>query len=557
MCNRSGFLGVLLVCVIVGSVSTKAGAVPTVGFETDASGLVETSSPGSVNVVLSEPVDAPVTVDYAIAGGTATEGADYLLRGACGYDYDANGSVDSADLKILLDNWLADTPDMLDIGGDGAVTFADFAVLALEYIDDCAGILRFGPGQTIRKLFVDVINDGPDNDSGETIIVDLSNPAGGDAQLGAANRHTFTISDSMPEVSFVSESTENVEKTPTAADITVALSHASPGPVTVDYAIVGGTATGNSVDYLLRDGMLTFAPGQTEQAINLRLRNDNEIEDRETIELAISNPTNAKLGSITRHTSTILDDDAGVWFDDLHWFHSGDVSHLSVHDQGTQLEWDVNKGGQFITRIPAQSLSRTGDKVEVSYWWLSDGSHSCSDCRDCDAYCLDDDITCVAGTSDFRVGLFEADGEYITRDRMGTSNNIFEGYKGYNFRFGPNMNSGPNRWVDCTGEVHKTGNFAKKPGGSSSLMTANEGLEDYIDGFELPPGQWSLFTVSLERTSSSRVRMSITLNGRTQSYTDSGGGQPSKIDVFGVHMRNGRPYSRLVLSNVRPPSPID
>ena len=80
---------------------------------------------------------------------------------------------------------------------------------------------------------------------------------------------------------------------------------------------------------------------------------------------------------------------------------------------------------------------------------------------------------------------------------------------------------------------------------------------DRVTSLELPPGQWSLFTVSLERTSSSRVRMSITLNGRTQSYTDSGGGQPSKIDVFGVHMRNGRPYSRLVLSNVRPPSPID
>jgi hypothetical protein len=118
------------------------------------------------------------------------------------------------------------------------------------------------------------------------------------------------------------------------------------------------------------------------------------------------------------------------------------------------------------------------------------------------------------------------------------------------------MKAGPTRWVDCHDEVHKTGNFQKKPESLSNLMTTNDGLEDYIPGFELPPGEWSLWTISLERLSSSRVRTSITLNDRTYTWTDSSSsGQPSKIDVFAIHMRNGRPYSILALDSLAPPPP--
>jgi hypothetical protein len=82
-------------------------------------------------------------------------------------------------------------------------------------------------------------------------------------------------------------------------------------------------------------------------------------------------------------------------------------------------------------------------------------------------------------------------------------------------------------------------------------MTRNDGLMEYIPGFELPPGEWSLWTISIERTSSSSVRLSITLNGRTYTDTDGDGSeQPQKIDVFGIHMRNGRNYNRLVLDTV-------
>jgi len=547
MCKEKRFLVHFMGVVIVGA----AWAGPIVEFESGDSGGAEVGAVRGLRVVLSEAQDVPVTVNYAVAGGTATPGVDFSLAGSCDYDFDRDGQVNFRDLKGVGDNWLCDVQWAVESRAD----FKDFALLAYEWLDDCMrNTLRFRPGQTLKTIYLNIADDGMNNEPDETIVLELSNPAGGEVHLGGVNRHTYTIFDSPPEIAFESEASENLEKTP-AAKILVNLSQPSGQAVTVEYAVTGGTAAGGGVDYILPDGTLTFNPGETANFISVRLRNNDEIEDNRTILLKLSNPTNATLGSVTQHTVTILDDDAGVWFDDLHWFYSDDIRHLWVNDQG-RLEWDVDKGGQIITRIPTQDLSDPGDKVEVSYWWLSDGQHNCRDCEACPNGCYDDDITCVAGTSDFRVGLFEADGEYVTRDGLGTSNDIFEGYKGYNFRFGPNMNRGPNRWVDCTGETHKSGNFTKKPQGLHNLLSSNDGFMDYIDGFELAPGKWSLFTVSLERLSSDRVRLSITLNGRTQSDTDSrGSDQPRKIDVFAVHMRNGRPYSRLVLANVRPPSP--
>jgi hypothetical protein len=267
-----------------------------------------------------------------------------------------------------------------------------------------------------------------------------------------------------------------------------------------------------------------------------------------------------KLTTQDQYTYTIIDNEGGMPWDGLMWYYSKDPStDLFVNPEG-QLEWNPEKNEQFITRLPDHRFSQVGDVVELTYWWMSDGDHDCPDCFDCDLYCHDDDITCIAGTSDFRVGLFEADGEYITADGFDVyGSSVFTGYKGYGWRFGPNMKAGPTRWVDCTNEVHKTGMFQKKPVDLSNLLSTNDGLSgnnNLIPGFELPPGEWSLFTIRLERLSSSSVELSITLNDRTYTWTDGDDDdQPQKIDVLAVHMRNGRPYSRLVLDTLWQPPP--
>ncbi|MHC4343295.1 MAG: Calx-beta domain-containing protein [Planctomycetota bacterium] len=485
---------------------STAPANPAVGFETSSSGGLETVTPALISVVVTNADPAETyTVDYAATGGTATGGGvDYTL-----------------------------VPDTL----------------------------TFNPGVTQQNVSIDIVDDGG-GEPDETIIVTLSNVTGLDAVLGTS-QHTYTISDGMPTVAFDSGSSSGDESV-TPADIAVSLSVATDQSVTVDYAVTGGTATGGGVDYtLLGSGTVTFDPFVTTQNVSLDIVDDGDIESAETVQLTLSNPTNATLGSTTLHTYTINDNDLleGLMWDGLTWFYSGSPTDLFINVDD-DLEWSPQGGEQYITRIPDQALSQVGQVVQRSYYWLTDGQHNCADCFDCPGGCYDDSIECIAGTSDMRVGLFEADGEWVTSDGFSvTGSSIFAGYKGYAWRFGPNMLAGPTRWVDCTSEVHKTGNFQKKTASLDNLMFTNDGLQAYIPGFELTVGEWSVLTVKLERTSSSSVASSITLNDRSYTWTDSSSSdQPSKIDVLAVHMRNNRPYSRLVLGSTTgpdndPPSP--
>jgi hypothetical protein len=91
--------------------------------------------------------------------------------------------------------------------------------------------------------------------------------------------------------------------------ITVGLSEAVADTVEVDYAVTGGTADGNGVDYtLLGNGTLTFDPCQTTQTILIEVVDDGLDEQDETIELTLSNVRGAfaRLGEITQHTYTII-----------------------------------------------------------------------------------------------------------------------------------------------------------------------------------------------------------------------------------------------------------
>ena len=93
-----------------------------------------------------------------------------------------------------------------------------------------------------------------------------------------------------------------------------------------------------------------------------------------------------RLGARAQHTYTIVDNDAGLRWNGLVWFYSEDPSPLTVTGEG-DLFWDPEGGEQIITRLPEQSLSTTGDIVEVTYWWLTDGDHDCPDCFACPDGC--------------------------------------------------------------------------------------------------------------------------------------------------------------------------
>ena len=91
------------------------------------------------------------------------------------------------------------------------------------------------------------------------------------------------------------------------ATFTVTLSAASGQSVTVSYGTVEGTATAPG-DYTATSGLLTFAPGDTSETVDVALIGDARDEINEDFTVALSSPANATLGD-DLGLGTITDDD--------------------------------------------------------------------------------------------------------------------------------------------------------------------------------------------------------------------------------------------------------
>jgi hypothetical protein len=332
---------------------------PYVSFDTESSGATEDITPAEVSVVLSEIWPEAVTVDYAVTGGTATDGIDYVLSaGTLTFEPNQDGPetigitivndgvaegdetieitlINSVNAKLgaitqhtytIIDltpyvsfnstasegpeNFtLVNIPVSLSLSTSQTVT-VDYEVAGgsatgggIDYtLAD--GTLTFDPCQTTpEEITVGVIDDKtPESD--ETIVITLSNPV--NARLGTNAQHTYTIRDTSPLVCFLKAASAGTEDR-TPINIAVVLSGPWTDPVTVDYAVTGGTAAGAGVDYTLPDGPLEFDPGQTAKYISIDVVND-EIEEvpDETVEITLTDPVNANLGAITEHILMIL-----------------------------------------------------------------------------------------------------------------------------------------------------------------------------------------------------------------------------------------------------------
>ena len=303
-------------------------APPQVQFAAAAASGLETESPANLPiVVLSPPQPYVVTVDYAVTGGTATAGVDYIIATGgpvcwnsatqCHGDTDATGDVKGLDFLALKSSWFKCDPDpdydaCADFDRDGCVKGSDFLILKNNWYQtveancplESGATLEFAPGETSKTINIDIVNDDVGEDD-ETIVVTLSNPIGGEVKLGSITTLTYTIND-RPVVEFESDSTVAVMEDLGPIVITVKLSYSYKETVTVDYAAIGGTATAGD-DYIMTPGTLTFAPGETSKTISIELVDDMVIEDPETIVIELSNPTNVKLGSIQQHTANIRD----------------------------------------------------------------------------------------------------------------------------------------------------------------------------------------------------------------------------------------------------------
>jgi len=190
------------------------------------------------------------------------------------------------------------------------VSFAtadDTAVAPDDYVAR-TGKIRFAGNKLTRTVAVTVIGDAID-EADETFFLELAG-AKGATIADAEGVGTITDDDVAPTVAI--GATDSVPEGQTGdtsfASAHVPLSAPSGKQVSVDWATADGTATVADNDYTPDSGTLDFAPGETDQTVQVAVIGDTASEGDETFDITLSAPVDATLGNAT-DTVTILDND--------------------------------------------------------------------------------------------------------------------------------------------------------------------------------------------------------------------------------------------------------
>lgn len=201
----------------------------------------------------------------------------------------------------------------------GAVT-VDFATAdgtavstgAAKDFDAASGSLTFASGETSKTITVKVNGDTID-EVNQTFSVGLTNAVGATLARGTA---TGTITDDdTATITFSGANSGDITVTEgnsgtVDAVFTVKLSAVSESTVTVNFATADGTAisTGLFADFVAQNGTLTFAPGETQKTVTVKVNGDTTGEPTEAFTLKLSGATNATIGD-AEATGTITTDD--------------------------------------------------------------------------------------------------------------------------------------------------------------------------------------------------------------------------------------------------------
>ncbi|KPA19406.1 Na-Ca exchanger/integrin-beta4 domain protein, partial [Candidatus Magnetomorum sp. HK-1] len=172
--------------------------------------------------------------------------------------------------------------------------------------------LTIEAGSTSNSVTLFIANDNIDENS-EVIFVNMV--AYTNVTAGIATVYTLTITDddNPPIISFSPVSKISAESIGIVSINTI-LSLASEKSISVDYGMIGGTAS-SGIDYTLISGTLNFPPGSTSKTITCTVADDSIEEASETVILGLSNFVNVTetSGAGDSFTLTIEDNDSPIY----------------------------------------------------------------------------------------------------------------------------------------------------------------------------------------------------------------------------------------------------
>lgn len=210
------------------------------------------STPMTFSVTLSAAYDAPVTVSFNTADGSATAGSDYVAT---------------------------------------------------------SGTLTFAPGQTSLPVTVAVKGDllaEPE----EYFYVQLSGATNGNVGNYNLAYGVILDDDTPPTISIGDASIVEGNSGTQLMIFTISLSQPSGKDVWVNYATANGTARTSDNDYTAKSGSVYFAPGETIKTIEIVVRGDTSKEKDERFYVNLSGAINGTIGD-RQGAGTILNDDGG------------------------------------------------------------------------------------------------------------------------------------------------------------------------------------------------------------------------------------------------------
>jgi len=278
-------------------------------------GVGTTSRTVAVPIIPNSTVDGARTVTLTLSGATApaavgaratailtiVDDDSTLEFSAAGYSVPEGGTATITVRRI---------GSALGSIGVGYSVIGGSASVGSDYVVT-SGRLTFGPGVMTQTFAVQTLVDAA-VEGDETIQLTLGSPVG-NATIGAVGTAILTVVDNPSVVKF-GASTYSVTEGTAAAILTVVRTGPSAGTVTVDYARIGGTASGGGNDYTFTPGTLTFGPGVMSRTFSVVITNDTVPDTPETVVFQLSNAVGAMIGTPSTTTLTIQDNEPQVLF---------------------------------------------------------------------------------------------------------------------------------------------------------------------------------------------------------------------------------------------------
>jgi hypothetical protein len=189
---------------------------------------------------------------------------------------------------------------------------ANASALAGQHYTATTGRLNWAAGEAGTKYIDIPIIDNAVLNADRSFTVKLSSPA--NATLGTPAVASVNILDDDGSVQFTRSTASVTEGAPTISLAVNRTGGDGGAGASVNWTIVPGSAIAN-VDFTGTSGVLTWAHGDmSSRTISIPILNDNVPEPTKTFDVQLQNPLGVSLGTPSRVTVTLLDDDAGVGF---------------------------------------------------------------------------------------------------------------------------------------------------------------------------------------------------------------------------------------------------